>query len=187
MADAWRAVVGIAGLGVALAIRVVVAGSRGPSSVIAGVVFAALVLALAVALDEVPVRLRRADALFGLLGAALLCAPPLARHVANGTFVGSTEGYAVWAPAVVFVAVSEESLLRGSLFNVLQRSWGQSVAIVTTAVLFGFMHAPLYGLHVVPLDIAVGVWLGALRAATDSVTAPTVAHSIADLAGWWLR
>jgi hypothetical protein len=39
----------------------------------------------------------------------------------------------------------------------------------------------------VPLDIAVGVWLGTLRAISGTVTAPALAHSLADLAGWWLR
>jgi hypothetical protein len=45
----------------------------------------------------------------------------------------------------------------------------------------------VYGWAVVPLDIAVGVWLGTLRAVTGTVAAPAIAHSLADLAGWWLR
>ena len=37
------------------------------------------------------------------------------------------------------------------------------------------------------LDLAVGVWLGALRAVSGSVAVPAIAHTLADLAGWWLR
>jgi hypothetical protein len=40
---------------------------------------------------------------------------------------------------------------------------------------------------VLPLDLAVGVCLGALRLYAGSATAPAVAHTLADLAGWWLR
>jgi hypothetical protein len=46
---------------------------------------------------------------------------------------------------------------------------------------------PLYGWHVLPLDLAVGVVLGMLRASTGTVATPTVAHLIADYAGWFLR
>jgi hypothetical protein len=37
------------------------------------------------------------------------------------------------------------------------------------------------------LDVAVGFALGTLRAITGTVLAPSVAHTVADLAGWWLR
>jgi membrane protease YdiL (CAAX protease family) len=53
-------------------------------------------------------------------------------------------------------------------------------------VVFALMHVPLYGWHVVPLDLAVGLALGGLRVATRGVAAPAVAHAVADLATWWL-
>jgi hypothetical protein len=48
------------------------------------------------------------------------------------------------------------------------------------------MHVPLYGWHVVPLDLGVGLWLAGLRLATGGIAAPAIAHTIADLATWWL-
>jgi membrane protease YdiL (CAAX protease family) len=83
--------------------------------------------------------------------------------------------------------VAEESLLRGSLFRAIQSRASTGLAIAVTSVAFGVLHAPVYGWAVVPLDIAVGVWLGALRAVSGTVAAPAVAHAVADLAGWWLR
>ena len=53
-------------------------------------------------------------------------------------------------------------------------------------VAFALLHVPLYGWHVVPLDLAVGLVFAGLRLATGSAAAPAVAHSVADLATWWL-
>jgi len=46
---------------------------------------------------------------------------------------------------------------------------------------------PLYGWHVLPLDLAVGVVLGGLRQATGTAAAPAITHVLADVAGWFLR
>jgi hypothetical protein len=48
------------------------------------------------------------------------------------------------------------------------------------------MHVPLYGWHVVPLDLGVGLWLAGLRLATGGIAAPAIAHAVADLATWWV-
>jgi membrane protease YdiL (CAAX protease family) len=150
----------------------------------------------AVALGFVALVTQQADAragrtrrgvLAGLAGAAVLCVPAAIRHGALGGVVAPTDGYARWAAFVVVVAIAEEALLRGSLFRAIEQRAGVGVAIAVTSVAFGLLHAPVYGWAVVPLDIAVGVWLGALRAATGTVTAPAIAHALADLAGWWLR
>jgi membrane protease YdiL (CAAX protease family) len=87
---------------------------------------------------------------------------------------------------VALVAVAEEVLLRGVVFDRLLRARGTAFAVVVTSVAFAALHAPLYGMRVLPLDLAVGVWLGALKVATGSVAAPATAHVAADLAGWWL-
>ncbi|MQA64109.1 MAG: CPBP family intramembrane metalloprotease, partial [Actinophytocola sp.] len=60
-------------------------------------------------------------------------------------------------------------------------------AIGVCAVVFALLHVPLYGWWIVPLDLAVGVFLGALRWVSGSVVAPATAHVLANLAGWWLR
>ena len=77
--------------------------------------------------------------------------------------------------------------MRGSLYRAVDQRAGAVAAIALTSVAFALLHVPLYGWAVVPLDLAVGVWLGVLRAVTGSAVAPAVAHSLADLAGWWLR
>jgi len=113
--------------------------------------------------------------------------PAAMRHVLAGGIGATADGYTTWAVFVVVVAVTEEALLRGSLFRAIEQRAGVAAAIAVTSVAFGLLHAPIYGWGVVPLDIAVGVWLGALRAVTGTVAAPAVAHALADLAGWWLR
>jgi uncharacterized membrane-anchored protein YhcB (DUF1043 family) len=45
----------------------------------------------------------------------------------------------------------------------------------------------MYGWHVLPLDLAVGVVLGMLRTRTGTAAAPGAAHVLADVAGWFLR
>lgn len=91
-----------------------------------------------------------------------------------------------WAVITVLVAVAEEAVLRGVLFERIERLGGVGVALIVTTIVFALLHVPLYGWHVVPLDIGVGLVLGGFRVATRSVVAPAAAHAIADLATWWL-
>lgn len=91
-----------------------------------------------------------------------------------------------WALITILVASAEEAILRGVLFDGLRRAGGTIPAVVLTTAAFALMHVPLYGWHVVPLDLAVGLGLAGLRLATRSVVAPAAAHSVADLATWWL-
>jgi len=91
-----------------------------------------------------------------------------------------------WALVTILVASAEEAVLRGVLFDRVARAGGTPLAIAVTTVAFALLHVPLYGWHVVPLDLAVGLGLGGLRVATRSVAAPAAAHAVADLATWWL-
>ena len=91
-----------------------------------------------------------------------------------------------WAAVTVLVAVAEEGLLRGALFDRIRAGGGTLVAVLATTAVFALMHVPLYGWHVVPLDLAVGLGLGGLRLVTRGIVAPAVAHAVADLATWWL-
>ena len=93
---------------------------------------------------------------------------------------------AVWTPAVALIAVAEEVVLRGALFNAVRAWGGDGWALAATTVLFAAMHVPLYGFGALPLDLAAGLLLGGLRIAGRGVLAPAVAHVIADLAGGWL-
>lgn len=94
--------------------------------------------------------------------------------------------FAPWAAITILVATGEEVLLRGRLFDATRRAGGVLAAIVLTSLAFALLHVPLYGWHVVPLDLAVGLGFGGLRLATRGVAAPAAAHTVADLATWWL-
>ena len=91
-----------------------------------------------------------------------------------------------WALITLLVASAEEGVLRGALFDRIERVAGLVPAIALTTIAFGLMHVPLYGWHVVPLDLAVGLVLVGLRISTGGLAAPIAAHAVADLATWWL-
>jgi membrane protease YdiL (CAAX protease family) len=128
-----------------------------------------------------------------LLGAGLgivLVGAAAAGAVIVGTPLVSGLGRAAapfvpWAAVTGVVAIAEEAVLRGILFDRIRRGGGPVVALLATTVLFALMHVPLYGWHVVPLDLAVGLALGGLRIATGGIVAPAAAHAVADLATWW--
>jgi membrane protease YdiL (CAAX protease family) len=91
-----------------------------------------------------------------------------------------------WALITLLVAAAEEGVLRGALLDRIERVAGIVPAIALTTVLFALIHVPLYGWHVVPLDLAVGFVLAGLRISTRGLAAPIAAHAVADLATWWL-
>jgi membrane protease YdiL (CAAX protease family) len=167
----------------AVVIRVAVAGPAGPGSVRAGLVFAVILGGLAV-ITRTGVALTRGAVVAGLVGAAVLVLPVLVAHGIGGRL--DATGYATWASATAVVATAEEAFLRGALYDALARVHGVDVAVVVGAVAFAALHVPLYGWHVLPLDLAVGLALGALRVLTGTWTAPAIAHVGADLIGWWL-
>lgn len=91
-----------------------------------------------------------------------------------------------WAAVTILVATAEEGLLRGVVLQRIERAGGLVPAVILTSAAFALMHVPLYGWHVVPLDFAAGLGLAGLRLTTRGLIAPVVAHSVADLATWWL-
>jgi membrane protease YdiL (CAAX protease family) len=176
------------GLGAGVALRIVLAGSDGLRSASAGLAFAAILAFLAAAAGWRPGRIRPGPIAIGLLGAAVLVVAP-ARVRLTGTtpaILLPSDAWPLWAAVVTLVAVAEELLLRGVLFNAIERVGGPVIAVAVTAVSFALLHVPLYGWGVLPLDLAVGIWLGGLRVAGGGVTAPAVAHVVADLAAWWV-
>lgn len=179
--------VGLAGLTVALALRVVIAGPAGARSVPAGVVFGVALLVVAAAIGfRAPAPTWRQLG-WGVAGAVVLCVPAAVAQLGVAPVTTPVGVWPTWAAVVTLVAVTEELLLRGALFDVVTRWRGDLAAIAVTTVAFGLLHVPLYGWAVLPLDVAVGVFLGVLRVVSGSWTAPAVTHVLADLAGWWLR
>lgn len=180
-------VCGLAGLGLAVVLRVRVAGVNGASSPVAGVVFGIALVLLTAACGMQRPKLAMRHVAWGVGAAAVLCIPPLLQRLVHGGVDEPATALPLWAAVVTLVAVAEELFLRGALFEAAVRWRGEREAIVLTAVAFSLLHVPVYGWHVALLDLAVGVVLGVLRVVAGSVSAPALAHVLADLAGWWLR
>jgi len=172
-----------------MALRLAIAGGTPTSAAASGTVFAAVLLILAGAAGWMPSRPQLSAIVLGLAGAAVLCAPPLVLRVVDvhpWVTLPPASSFPLWAATASTVAVAEEVLLRGALFAVVARHHGDLAAVAVAALAFGVLHVPMYGWQALPLDIAVGVWLGGLRVVTGGVAAPAVAHTTADLAAWWL-
>lgn len=153
----------------------------------AGVVFALAILLVAIAAGWRPGRPRLAATGLGVVGGGVLAGAWLLSHGSPGVQVAPLNAsLAIWTPIVAVVAVSEEIVLRGALFDAVRSGCGDCAALVVTTLLFAVMHVPLYGIGSLPLDLAVGLLLGGLRIVSGGVLAPAVAHVVADLAGGWL-
>ncbi len=175
-------------LGVSLALRLLVAGAAGAASELGAALFAVLLVGAAAAAGWRPDRLRPSGPAWGVLGAVGLVAGPVLLRLAGPrpALHLAAASFPLWAVVVTGVALGEELLLRGALFAAIDEAVGVKAALVVTTVVFALVHVPLYGMHAVPLDLAVGLWLGGLRVVSGGVTAPATAHVVADLAGWWL-
>jgi membrane protease YdiL (CAAX protease family) len=172
------------GFAAAVAIRLEVGGPGPARSPVAGLVFAAVLVSMAVAArTRVPVSTRAL--VLGLAGAVVLCLPVALLRIGEPFHDGA--GFGQWAVVVALVAAAEEVFLRGTLYDAVRAAVDDRVAIVVAAVAFALLHVPLYGWHVVPLDLAVGLILGELRRVSGTAAAPAVTHVGADLAAWFLR
>ena len=176
-----------------LALAVVVglrwAGTRaGVSPIALGTAFGAVLVALAWQRPSMPSV--RALAIGALAGLGLVAITTVGSTLAGVTLPPGAgrpaAPFAPWVVATLLVATGEEAFLRGRLFDVTRRAGGTFVAVVVTSVAFALLHVPLYGWHVVPLDLAVGLGFAGLRLVTRGIAAPAAAHAVADLATWWL-
>jgi membrane protease YdiL (CAAX protease family) len=177
----------LGGLAAASLARAAVNGHVAPSAFVAGAAFGVVLVAVAGVAGWRPARPSVSSLLIGLLGGLVLVALPQLAHPLLPAVVGMRpEPFAVWALVTAVVVTGEEALVRGALFGTIERAAGPVAAVAVTSLAFALMHVPLYGWHVVPLDLGVGVWLGGLRLATGGVAAPAIAHGIADLSTWWI-
>lgn len=176
----------LAGVTVVVGLRwaATVAGVAGAIAV--GWVFGAALLGVALGGGWRPALARPSSIAIGVGGGAVLVLLAVVTRAAPApTFAPAVE-FGPWAAVTVLVASAEEAVLRGALFDTLDRSLSVIGAVLLTSVAFALMHVPLYGWHVVPLDIGVGLWLAGLRLASGGIVAPATAHVIADLATWWI-
>lgn len=82
-------------------------------------------------------------------------------------------------PLSVLAAVAEEALFRRLAYGRLER-FGAGVAIVGSALLFGLVHVPAYGLAALPVDVGAGLLLGWQRWASGTWTVPAATHAFAN-------
>ena len=170
----------------AVGLRVAVGGSDVSQSLPAGLAFAGSLLILALA-SGTRVQVRVSAILSGIAGGIVICLPVALAQLLAHRPLHDTTGLWPWALVVAVLVGAEEVFLRGTLYEAVSDLAGSASAVGVGAIAFALMHVPLYGWHVLPLDLAVGVVLGMLRTSTGTVAAPTLAHLIADYAGWFLR
>jgi len=176
----------LAGLAAVVGLRwaATVAGVAGGVAI--GLVFGLGLLVVAFATGWRPAMERRSSIAIGASGGAVLVILALVTRSGQLPWLAPPATFIPWVAVTILVASAEELVLRGALFDELDRSVGTLAAVLVTSVVFALMHVPLYGWHVVPLDLGVGLWLAGLRLATGGIAAPAIAHAIADLATWWL-
>jgi Type II CAAX prenyl endopeptidase Rce1-like len=119
--------------------------------------------------------------LVGLLVGAVLVLPNAAGHLSGRPL----DAFWSWAAVAAVVATLEETAIRGVLYRRWLEEAGPVVAIIAGAIVFALIHLPRYRLGAMPLDLAVGLALGGLRAFTGRVMPCAVAHTIADWGAWF--
>jgi membrane protease YdiL (CAAX protease family) len=82
-------------------------------------------------------------------------------------------------PLSLLAAVAEEALFRRLAFARLE-PFGPAVAIVGSAMLFGLVHVPAYGLSALPVDVGAGLLFGWQRWASGTWTVPAATHAVAN-------
>jgi len=124
---------------------------------------------------------RRGALVAGLMVGAILLAP----FVSGPLSARPVGAFLPWAVIVAVIATLEEASIRGVLYRRLEGEAGTVAAIVVGAAVFALIHLPRYGLGALPLDAAVGLALGGLRALTGRVWPCAVAHTVADWGAWF--
>lgn len=166
--------------------RALIAGGDGASSLPAAIVFSLALVTVSLRSGWRPGRLRSVSVAAGVGGGLVLVVGPLLRGTvvgASGASGAGTRDLAAWTVVVSLVAVAEEVCFRGALWAVIKEEFGEYVALFATTIVFAVVHVPMYGWKAIPLDVGVGLGLGALRVWTGGVAAPATAHVLADLAG----
>ena len=119
--------------------------------------------------------------LAGLMVGAILLAPVVTGALSTRPW----SAFLPWAAIAALIATLEETAIRGVLYQHWAGEAGPPAAIVIGAAVFALIHLPRYGLGAMPLDAAVGLALGGLRALTARVLPCAVAHIVADWGAWF--
>lgn len=82
-------------------------------------------------------------------------------------------------PLSLLAAVAEEALFRRVAYARLER-FGAVIAVAGSALLFGMVHVPAYGLAALPVDVGAGLLFGWQRWASGTWTVPAATHAFAN-------
>ena len=175
------------GVGLAVAIRWHVFETGALDGVSEGLLFGLALLAVAL-LGGLHVALPRAWPIAAgvAVGGMLVGLSVMVRWPLPPPVLGHAAPLVPWIGVTVLVATCEELVLRGTLWRWVADAGGDLAALLVTSLLFALIHVPVYGWHVVPLDLGVGLCFGGLRLWFGGPTAPAAAHVLADIATWWL-
>jgi membrane protease YdiL (CAAX protease family) len=83
-------------------------------------------------------------------------------------------------PLSLLAAVAEEALFRRVAYARLAR-FGALVAVAGSAILFGMVHLPAYGVAALPVDLGAGVLFGWQRWASGTWLVPAGTHAFANV------
>jgi len=117
----------------------------------------------------------------GLLIGGVLLAPVVTGRLSTRPLAD----FWTWAAIAAMIATLEETAIRGALYQRWAEEAGPLAAIVAGAAVFALIHLPRYGLTAMPLDAAVGLALGGLRAVSGRVLPCAIAHTIGDWGAWF--
>jgi membrane protease YdiL (CAAX protease family) len=141
------------------------------------VLFGATYLTVGIASMAVPVARDRPHLppvmALGLGLAAILLAARVVGHSVPSPWSAAA------LPLSLLAAVAEEALFRRVAYARLERL-GAVMAIACSALLFGLVHVPAYGIAALPVDVGAGLLLGWQRWASGTWTVPAATHAFAN-------
>jgi membrane protease YdiL (CAAX protease family) len=111
----------------------------------------------------------------GVIGVAAFLA---GRLVAGGA--PATPGLLGYVVLNSLAAVAEEAFFRRLVYDALA-GWGPRVAVVGSAATFAAVHVTVWGVWVLPLDLAAGLLLSWQRRASGRWSVPAATHVVANV------
>lgn len=100
-------------------------------------------------------------------------------RVATGGFAASHPWFVRSLVLNALAAVAEEAFFRRLVYDLLS-PYGGAVALVGSAALFAVVHVTVWGLWVLPLDLAAGLLLSWQRSVSGRWSVPAATHVLAN-------
>ncbi|HJT38262.1 MAG TPA: CPBP family intramembrane glutamic endopeptidase [Actinomycetota bacterium] len=101
--------------------------------------------------------------------AVRLISPPIHVSYVSGAFAAN-----------ILAAIAEEAFFRRYVYGWIA-SRSETLAVVVAATLFALIHIPIYGVRVLPIDLAAGLLLGWQRRESGTWLSPALTHVVANI------